>query len=100
MCRDKQIAAIKRLAAQKRTQVDTATLTKKGASKLIEQLIGEKDKKHDEKDLKCAFGLATKLVLSKYAEIGMDYKKPEFWTDVAEFYGQYLENVKKAMNRA
>ena len=94
---EKQLAVIRRLA---KTQIDTASLTKRGASKLIEELIGKKDKKPDDKDLKCAFGLATKLVFSRYAEVGMDYKKPEFWTDVAEFYRQYLEHMAQVMNRA
>lgn len=102
---NKQIAAISRLARLTKSSVDMNKVsTKQQASELIEELIAKRSgakgtaKGSNGNDSKCAYGMATKLVFSKYLEFEMDYRKVEsFWDEVDEFYRTYVKRMSQAI---
>ena len=77
--------------------------TKWEASKILGKLIAKRNGRsqnndNDSRDRKAAYGLAVKLVLKRYQQLNIDYKKSgSFWKDVDEFYQQYLQHQDRAI---
>ena len=101
---EKQINAIKKLARSTNTDVDLNSITTKWeASKILDKLIAKRsgrsqNNNSDSRDRKAAYGLAVKLVLKRYQQLNIDYKKTgSFWKDVDEFYQQYLQHQNQAL---
>jgi len=100
---EKQLNTIKRLASQKKSNVDIKQIaTKKQASEIIESLLAKKSENngsngngngnYEYRERKVVYGLAVKLVYARYQQSNMDTKTDTFWKDVDEFYQQYLEH--------
>lgn len=107
---EKQLATIRRLAGQTKSYVDIKQIaTKKQASDIIEGLLAKKGGNNgngngsngshssNNNGNKIAYGLAVKLVSSRYQQQNMDTKADSFWKDVDEFYQQYLEHQDRAI---
>ncbi|MBD3181499.1 hypothetical protein GF312_04350 [Candidatus Poribacteria bacterium] len=99
---EKQLAVIRRLAKQTNTAVDFSGIgSRRGASKLIDELIAKKGGKVKEdsngyRDKKCIYGLSVKLIFQKSIQLNMDYKADQFWNEVEEFYRQYVKHQDRA----
>jgi len=105
---DKQLNAIRKLARMTNTSVDMDSIrTKQEASKILDELIPKGNLKgkdnsstksgNDCREKKVAYGLAVKLVFARYQQLSMDTNAESFWSDVDEFYQQYLEHQDRAV---
>ena len=99
----KQINAIRSLAKRTFTDVDVDSIaTKQEASEILDDLIAKRNGKprknsNDDREKKVVYGLAVKLVFTRYQQLGSDYKTEEFWKEVNEFYQQYLERQDRVL---
>ena len=99
---EKQIKAIKSLARSTNTSIDVNSIaTKREASRILDELIAKQNgttKNGDRlRDMKCAYGLATKLIFGRYQRANADWSSDEFWRDVGNFYQQYLQHQEQTM---
>ena len=101
---EKQLNAIRKLARATKSSINLSKLaSKQDASKIIDELIakrngGSQNNNSDSRDRKAAYGLAVKLVLKRYQQLNIDYKKSgDFWKDVDDFYQQYLQHQDRAI---
>ena len=100
---EKQLNAIRKLARMSNTSIDVDSIrTKQEASRILDELIpkGNPKGRNDNTDCrekKMAYGLAVKLVFARYQQLSMDTKSESFWSDVDEFYQQYLEHQDRAI---
>ena len=101
---EKQLNAIRKLARATKSSINLSKIaSKQEASKIIDELIakrngGSQNSNSDSRDRKAAYGLAVKLVLKRYQQLNIDYKKSgSFWKDVDEFYQQYLQHQDRAI---
>ena len=99
---EKQINAIKKLARSTSTSVDVDSVaTKQEASRILDELIAKRNgttKNGDRlRDMKCAYGLATKLIYGRYRKANADCSSDGFWRDVDDFYQQYLQHQDRAI---
>ena len=100
---EKQINAIRSLAKRTFTDVDVDSIsTKQEASEILDELIAKRNGKSrndgdDYKERKTVYGLAVKLIFTRYQQLSTNYRTEEFWKEVDEFYKQYLEHQDRAL---
>ena len=100
---EKQMNAIRKLARATKSNVNLDSIgSKKEASKLIDKLIAKRNGTNgngggDCRERKVAYGLAVKLVFVRYQQLSTNYRTEEFWREVDEFYGKYMEHQDRAM---
>ena len=100
---EKQLNAIRKLARATNSSVNLNRIaSKQEASKIIDELIAKRNGKHgnnngDCRDKKAAYGLAVKLVFTRYQQLSANYRTENFWKEVDDFYQQYLQHQDRAI---
>ncbi len=103
---EKQKRYLQRLAKKAGREVDVDTLTKREASRLIDELSGNgggeretADNGYNDGNRNSAFGLATKLVYQRYLNTGAAPQiNEEFWSKVRELFHAMEREQQAALN--